>query len=142
MIEAFTSAVHRAVKLPEIILYGSRLLGTDGPGSDIDLIVLSNDFTGIGQPERRRLVAGAIAELEHIPDVLLLTPQEWMKDRIAWIRSTVESQYQERDAWRRLLDKHSKREVIAALNTHIKATGRVSMEQVANDMAGPVVQIA
>ena len=62
-LEAFESAIHRDLIAPEIVLFGSRFLGTARPKSDIDLIVISDSFQNKGISERRKLCGETLAPI-------------------------------------------------------------------------------
>ncbi|WP_428937753.1 nucleotidyltransferase domain-containing protein [Fontivita pretiosa] len=115
-LENFASVIHRSLIAPRIILFGSRLLGTQRTDSDIDLVVVSPSFHRVGLYERHRLVEQAVADLNWQSDVLLRAPAEW--EAGGFLREMVESQLNDPDEWRRLLDAKGRkigyRDVLAA----------------------------
>lgn len=101
-LENFRSIIHRNLIEPRIILFGSRLLGTQRADSDIDLVLVSPSFHRVGLYERRKLVEQAVTDLNWQSDVLLRTPAEW--EAGGFLREMVDSQLNDPDEWRRLLD--------------------------------------
>ena len=67
----------RGVRPLKIILYGSFAAGTQREVSDIDIIVVSDDFTGKTYWERLDLLADALYEIFAPIEVLALTREEW-----------------------------------------------------------------
>ncbi len=65
------------IRPQKIILFGSYSTGTQREGSDIDLVVISDDFTGKGYWERIDLLAAAIATVFQPIEAIAMTPQEW-----------------------------------------------------------------
>jgi predicted nucleotidyltransferase len=101
-LENFTSIIHRSLVEPKIVLFGSRLLGTQRADSDIDLVVVSPSFHRVGLYERHKLVEQAVTDLNWQSDVVLRTPAEW--EAGGFLREMVESQLNDPDEWRRLID--------------------------------------
>lgn len=67
----------RGVRLEKVILYGSHATGAATSGSDIDLVVISQDFEGKGFWERIDLLSDVIYE-QFVPiEAVALTPGEW-----------------------------------------------------------------
>ena len=65
------------VRPERIVLYGSYAKGTQREGSDIDLVVVSEDFADKDHWERIKLLSEAIYRLwEHI-EAIAMTPEEW-----------------------------------------------------------------
>ncbi len=79
---AIDEAVRRLIeqfKPERIILFGSRARGTADARSDVDLLVICREITN-----RRRLMVEmdrALAGLGIARDVLVMTPQEYERDR-------------------------------------------------------------
>ena len=67
-----------------IILYGSHATGTSGRGSDIDLVVVSNDFIGKDFWERMDILADVIYEIFLPLEVTALTQEEWEQGE-SWV---------------------------------------------------------
>lgn len=61
----------------KIILYGSFATGANREESDIDIVVVSDDFTGKSYWERLDLLTDVIYEIFAPIEVLTLTPEEW-----------------------------------------------------------------
>jgi len=71
------------VRISQIILFGSQTKGTATGESDIDVVILSEDFEGKDIFERARLTKDAeIKTLKKfmIPlEIITMTPKEWKK---------------------------------------------------------------
>lgn len=67
----------QGVEAPRIILFGSWATGKPHAGSDIDLAVISESFTGKGYWARLDVLASAIYELFEPIEALAFTPEEW-----------------------------------------------------------------
>ncbi len=67
----------RGIRVERLILYGSFARGTAGKASDIDLIVLSDDFKEKGYWERLDILTDAIYEMFAPIEALAFTPEEW-----------------------------------------------------------------
>ena len=65
------------VKLQKIILFGSYSSGTQHEGSDIDLVVISEDFAGKDYWERIDVLANAIVKVFQPIEAIAMTPEEW-----------------------------------------------------------------
>lgn len=59
-----------------LVLFGSRATGRAGPESDVDLIVVSPAFEGLGVLARAKLVR-RYSELPYPVDVLCYSPAEF-----------------------------------------------------------------
>lgn len=86
----FIRKVAKKIKIEKVMLFGSRARGDAGASSDIDLIIISEDFYGKRSFERPvglyRLWWNR-ADKKEI-DIICLTPEEFeiMKKRIGAIR--------------------------------------------------------
>lgn len=67
----------RGIRPLKIILYGSYSKETYQEGSDIDVVIVSNDFTGKNYWERIDILADVIYELFAPIEAVALTQQEW-----------------------------------------------------------------
>ncbi|KPK83585.1 MAG: nucleotidyltransferase [Phycisphaerae bacterium SM23_33] len=67
----------RGVKASKIILYGSYAKGEHHEGSDIDLVVISNDFADKDYWHRIDVLSDAIYELWEPIEAVAMTPEEW-----------------------------------------------------------------
>ena len=67
----------RGVRPHKIVLYGSWARGEPHEGSDIDLVVVSEDFEGKGYWERIEILADAICEIWQPVEAVAMTPAEW-----------------------------------------------------------------
>ncbi len=65
------------VRPEKIILFGSHSTETQRPDSDIDLVVISQDFSGKGYWERIDILAAALARVFEPIEAVAMTPQEW-----------------------------------------------------------------
>ena len=69
----------RGVKAQKVILYGSHATGTGTAESDIDVVVISEDFAGKGFWERIDILADVIYEMSAPVEAVAMTPEEWEK---------------------------------------------------------------
>jgi uncharacterized protein len=69
----------RGIKIERIVLYGSYATGTQREGSDIDLVVISDDFSGLGYWQRIDLLSAAIYEVFKPIEAVAMTRAEWEK---------------------------------------------------------------
>ena len=67
----------RGVIAQKIILYGSHASGTSEAVSDIDVVVISDDFTGKGYWERIDILTDIIYEMSAPLEAVAMTPEEW-----------------------------------------------------------------
>jgi len=67
----------RGVLPRKIVLYGSWARGEPHEGSDIDLVVVSEDFEGKGYWERIEILADALCEIWQPVEAVAMTPAEW-----------------------------------------------------------------
>jgi len=67
----------RSVKPQKIILFGSHSTGTQREDSDIDLVVISEDFGGKGYWERIDILSAAIFAVFKPIEAIAMTPEEW-----------------------------------------------------------------
>jgi uncharacterized protein len=65
------------VKPQKIVLFGSYSTGTQRPDSDIDLVVISEDFAGKGYWERIDALAAALCRVFEPIEAVAMTPAEW-----------------------------------------------------------------
>ncbi|HLP46663.1 MAG TPA: nucleotidyltransferase domain-containing protein [Candidatus Deferrimicrobium sp.] len=80
IIDRFKNILEQKVKITKIILFGSYARGNYNDNSDIDLIVISNDFAAMNYWERIDFLSGAIYEIFEPIEALLFTPSEWEKN--------------------------------------------------------------
>jgi predicted nucleotidyltransferase len=69
----------RGIKPQRVILYGSHAAGTPREGSDIDLVVISNDFNGKNFWERIDILSDILYEIFAPIEAVAMTPEEWEK---------------------------------------------------------------
>ena len=67
----------RGIKPQKIILYGSYASGTNVEGSDIDVVVISEDFIGKNYWERIEILSDAIYEIFAPIEAIAMTQDEW-----------------------------------------------------------------
>jgi len=65
------------IQAQRIILFGSHAAGTATPQSDIDLVVISNDFQGMDYFDRLRLLGRARVGLKRPMEILGYTEREF-----------------------------------------------------------------
>jgi uncharacterized protein len=65
------------VKPQKIILFGSYSTGTQHEGSDIDLVVISEDFASKDYWERINVLAAALVRVFEPIEAIAMTPEEW-----------------------------------------------------------------
>lgn len=65
------------VKPQKIVLFGSYSRGTQGEDSDIDLVVISDDFAGKDYWERIEILSTAIYTVFAPIEATAMTGQEW-----------------------------------------------------------------
>ena len=77
-IRKFINKIEKIIPIEKIILFGSRARNDHLEDSDIDLIIISNDFEGTPFPERMdKLILHW--ESPHDLEALCYTPQEFKK---------------------------------------------------------------
>lgn len=81
ILDNYLDKIKQAFAPAEIWLWGSRIYGQPGDYSDVDMILVSPKFEGIGFYERRRLFREATGIARdpqaEIVDVLCYTPEEF-----------------------------------------------------------------
>ena len=63
----------------QMILFGSHSTQTQRPDSDIDLVVISEDFADKGYWERIDVLAAAICRVFEPIEAIAMTPEEWQR---------------------------------------------------------------
>lgn len=69
----------QGIRISKLILFGSYAKGNFHEGSDIDIVVLSDDFTGKDYWQRIDLLSNAIYEVFEPIEAVAMTPEEWEK---------------------------------------------------------------
>jgi predicted nucleotidyltransferase len=78
IIDRFRDAVEKqGIKVERLILYGSYAYGTPHEGSDIDLIIISEDFAPLDFWQRIDVMANAICEVIEPIEAIAMTRKEW-----------------------------------------------------------------
>ncbi len=67
----------RGIRPQKVILYGSYADGTNREGSDIDVLIISEDFAGKDYWERIDILADAIYEVFAPVEAVAMTMEEW-----------------------------------------------------------------
>jgi len=70
----------RGIKPLKVILYGSYADNTNREGSDIDIVVISDDFIGKSYWERIDILTDVIYEIFAPIEAIALTADEWSQD--------------------------------------------------------------
>ena len=65
------------IRVDQLILYGSHAIGTSREGSDIDVVVISENFEGKDYWERIDILTEAIYQIFAPIDASAFTPEEW-----------------------------------------------------------------
>jgi len=71
----------KGLRINKLILFGSYAAGTYREGSDIDLVVISEDFTGKDYWERIDILSDAIYEVFEPIEAIPFTLEEWERGR-------------------------------------------------------------
>jgi predicted nucleotidyltransferase len=69
----------KGIRIERIVLYGSYAAGTQREDSDIDLVVISDNFLGLGYWQRIDLLSAAIYEVFKPIEAVAMTRTEWEK---------------------------------------------------------------
>ena len=69
----------QGIMIEKLVLYGSFATESYHEGSDIDVVVVSEDFTGKGYWERIDILTEAIYTVFEPIEAIAVTPEEWDK---------------------------------------------------------------
>lgn len=69
----------KGIKATKIILYGSYAKGNYTETSDIDVVVISDDFVNMDYWERINVLSDSIYEIFALIEAVAMTPEEWEK---------------------------------------------------------------
>jgi predicted nucleotidyltransferase len=67
----------RGIIAQKIILFGSHASGTSAAVSDIDVVIISDDFAGKGYWERIDILTDVIYAMSAPLEAVAMTPEEW-----------------------------------------------------------------
>lgn len=67
----------RGIRPQQVILYGSHAAGTATEASDIDVVVVSESFSGMSYWERIEVLTEAIYAVYAPVEAVAMTPEEW-----------------------------------------------------------------
>ena len=73
----------KGIRIHKLILYGSYTQGKAREGSDIDVIVISDSFSGKNYWERIDILSDAIYQVFEPIEAVALTIEEWEKEESA-----------------------------------------------------------
>ncbi len=73
----------RGYKVLKLILFGSYASGMQHQGSDIDVVVISDDFKNLGYWERIDILSQAIYEVFEPIEAVGYTSEEWAAENTA-----------------------------------------------------------
>jgi predicted nucleotidyltransferase len=78
VVERFTCELQaRGIRPQMVILYGSQAAGTATETSDIDVVVISENFSGMSYWERIEVLTDAIYAVYAPVEAVAMTPEEW-----------------------------------------------------------------
>jgi predicted nucleotidyltransferase len=67
----------KGIKIEKMILFGSCAKGIPEPESDVDLVVISENFNGKNFWERIDILTDALNEVFEPIEAIAMTPEEW-----------------------------------------------------------------
>jgi len=80
IVQDFAKALKNSgIHVDKMILFGSYSTGTYHEGSDIDLVVVSDDFVGKDHEDRFEMVLDALYETWQPIEPRMMTVEEWAK---------------------------------------------------------------
>ena len=89
-IELYRLALGRGgITARQIVLFGSFAAGQEHPGSDIDIVVISEDFIGKDHESRIAALSDAVVQVMVPIEAVAATPDEWdhqASEVLGWAR--------------------------------------------------------
>jgi len=82
IISSFRKAIEsEGIKINKLILFGSYATGRYREDSDIDVVVISQDFNDKGYWERIDILSSAIYQVFQPIEAVAMTPEEWERGK-------------------------------------------------------------
>ena len=82
IISSFRKAIEsKGIKINKLILFGSYATGRYREDSDIDVVVISQDFNDKGYWERIDILSSAIYQVFQPIEAVAMTPEEWERGK-------------------------------------------------------------
>ncbi len=82
IISSFRKAIEsKGIKTNKLILFGSYATGRYREDSDIDVVVISQDFNDKGYWERIDILSSAIYQVFQPIEAVAMTPEEWERGK-------------------------------------------------------------
>jgi len=82
IVREFRSALEeRGIRVVTMVLFGSYAAGIQSEGSDIDVIVVSNDFKGLNHWQRIERMSDALYKIFQPIEARALTSEEWESNK-------------------------------------------------------------
>lgn len=82
IISSFRKAIEsEGIKTDKLILFGSYATGRYREDSDIDVVVISQDFNDKGYWERIDILSSAIYQVFQPIEAVAMTPEEWERGK-------------------------------------------------------------
>lgn len=80
ILSRFRKAIEsKGIRINRLVLFGSYATGTYREGSDIDIVVVSENFIRKDYWERIEILSDAIYEVFEPIEAVAMTPEEWEK---------------------------------------------------------------
>ena len=80
IVDDYREAVEKqGVNVSKVILFGSHARGDAREDSDIDLVVISDDFADMGYWDRIEVIGNALAEVWQPIEAVAMSGEEWAR---------------------------------------------------------------